>query len=153
TLAGLLAAGLAFAAPARAEAVDTALVLAVDVSGSVSPERYRLQMEGIAAAFEDEAVQRAILSGLGRPMALIGVEWSGRPQVSVPWMLTAGREDARAFARKVRGLRRSDSQFTCMARMLGFVADKVLPLLPVAAERAVVDVSGDGGDNCNPTVP
>jgi hypothetical protein len=35
------------------ESADMALVLAVDVSGSVDAERYLLQMEGIARTFED----------------------------------------------------------------------------------------------------
>ena len=53
--------------PARAqtEMVDVALVLAVDVSQSVNDERFALQMEGIAKAFEDPEVQRSLFSGYG----------------------------------------------------------------------------------------
>ena len=36
-----------------------------------------------------------------------------------------------------------------MARAMEFVADKVLPFLPVPVDRLVLDVSGDGKDNCN----
>ncbi|MCU0733552.1 MAG: DUF1194 domain-containing protein, partial [Hyphomonas sp.] len=43
--------------------VDTALVISVDVSNSVDATRYRLQLEGIAKALEDEAVIDAILTG------------------------------------------------------------------------------------------
>ena len=49
---------------AEAARVDTALVLAVDVSESVDAERYRLQMEGIARALEDPAVIDAIEQAL-----------------------------------------------------------------------------------------
>ncbi len=133
----------------RPATVDTALVLAVDVSGSVSSERYALQMEGIARAFEDSGVQAAITSGPHRAIFVTLVEWSDRPAVSVPWTLVAGAEDARAFAERVRRAPRADSQFTCMATALQLTADKVLPFLPARAARTIIDVSGDGRDNCN----
>jgi hypothetical protein len=143
----------AAAVDAHAEGVDTALVLAVDVSGSVNPERYRLQMEGIAAAFEDGAVQRVILSGWRRSMLITLVEWSDKPQTAIPWTRIASSADAVDFARRVRSVPRGADQFTCMARMLRFVADKVLPQAPARVARVIVDVSGDGRDNCNPPVP
>jgi hypothetical protein len=136
-----------------ASTVDVGLVLAVDVSGSVSEDRYRLQMSGIAAAFEDRSVQDAILSGSRRSLAITLVQWSDKPQVSVPWTVIASAGDALAFAGRVRAAPRLASQFTCMSRMLRFVADKVLTRMPVKSDRTVVDVSGDGHDNCNPPVP
>jgi Protein of unknown function (DUF1194) len=148
--ASLLAAAAPAGAQARAEMVDTALVLAVDVSGSVTGERYALQMEGIARAFEDTSVQAAILSGAHRAIFVTLVEWSNRPAVSLPWTLIAGAEDARAFAERIRRAPRADSQFTCMAAALELIADKVLPFLPAPAEHTIIDVSGDGHDNCNP---
>jgi len=153
-LAGLLALLVASnIAYGRAERVDTALVLAVDVSGSVDAERYRLQMEGIARTFEDEGVQAAMLGGPHRAILVTLVEWSDRPAVVVPWTLITGADDAKAFAARVRRAPRADDQFTCMAVALRLIADKVLPFLPVPSDRVVVDVSGDGHDNCNPIVP
>jgi hypothetical protein len=156
----LMTAGLALQAPtawagqlARAERVDTALVLAVDVSGSVDAARYGLQMEGIAKAFEDREVQRLILSGPRRAMYVTLVEWSNRAATVIPWTLITERADAAAFANRVRHAPRADDQFTCMARALGLVEAKVLPFLPVRADRTVVDVSGDGHDNCNTNPP
>jgi hypothetical protein len=151
--AALALAGAATRAQVADDTVDTALVVAVDVSGSVTAERYRLQMEGIAGAFEDAGVQRALLSGLRRSMAVVLVEWSDKPQVSIPWTRISSAQGARDFAHEVRRLSRNGDQFTCLSRMLSFVSDKVLPLLPVMAARNVVDVSGDGRDNCNPAVP
>ena len=138
---------------ARAERVDTALVLAVDVSGSVDERRYALQMEGIAKAFEDREVQGLILSGPRRAMLVSLVEWSNRAAVTIPWTLIASRQDAKEFADTVRHAPRVDDQFTCMARALGLVEGKVLPFLPVPADRTVIDVSGDGHDNCNTDPP
>jgi hypothetical protein len=140
-------------AAAPVDAVDTALVLAVDVSGSVTPERYRLQMDGIAAAFEDTAVQGAILAGPRQSLLITLVEWSDKGQVAVPWMLIASGEDAASFAAKVRRAPRVASQFTCMSDMMRLVSDKILPRVPLRADRTVIDVSGDGHDNCNPPQP
>jgi hypothetical protein len=137
----------------RAEKVDTALVLAVDVSGSVNAERYALQMEGIAQAFEDRDVQRTILSGPNRSMTVALVEWSNTASLTIPWTLIASPADARAFAEKVRRAPRSDNAFTCMSRALQLVEGKVLPFVPVPADRVIIDVSGDGHDNCNLTPP
>lgn len=156
----LIAAALALQVPAargaveaRAERVDAALVLAVDVSGSVDEPRYTLQMEGIAKAFEDREVQGLILSGPHRAMFVSLVEWSNRAAVAIPWTLIASREDANDFADKVRHLPRADDQFTCMGRALALVEGKVLPFLPAPADRTIVDVSGDGRDNCNASPP
>ncbi len=135
------------------DAVDTGLVLAVDVSGSVDADRYRLQMAGIATAFEDPAVQDAILSGPRQSLLITLLQWSDKAQISVPWTLIASAEDALGFANKVRVASRVASQFTCMSQMMRFVADKVLPRMPARSDRIVVDVSGDGRDNCNPRIP
>lgn len=147
------AAGEPAAAAAAAERADTALVLAVDVSGSVDGVRFGLQMEGIAKAFEDARVQQAILSGPHRAIVVALVEWSTKPHLGLPWTLVTSSEDARALAARIRTLPRVDAQFTCMSAALRFVDEKVLPRLPVAADRTVIDVSGDGEDNCNPHEP
>jgi len=130
--------------------VDTALVLAVDVSGSVDADRFALQMEGIARAFEDRQVQDTILAGPRGALLVVLVNWSDKPRLTLPWTTIASREDAVGFAADIRRARRSAEDFTCMSLMLQVVADKVLPLMPVPADRTVVDVSGDGRDNCNP---
>jgi hypothetical protein len=156
-LALAAACGIAAAVPGAAQgddiAVDAGLVLAVDVSGSISSERYRLQMEGIAATFEDPGVQNAILAGPHHALVITLVEWSEKAVVSVPWTRVASSADAAAFAALVRQTPRIGAEFTCMSVMFRFVADKVLPRMPAHAERTVVDVSGDGSDNCNPNVP
>jgi Protein of unknown function (DUF1194) len=148
--AAWLSAAGASAAEAQAEKADLALVLAVDVSGSVTEDRFALQMEGIARAFEDPAVQAAILAGPHRAIFATLVEWSDRATEVVPWRLIASADDARAFAASVRHAPRADDQFTCMAAALNVISGKVLPFLPAPTQRTIVDVSGDGHDNCNP---
>jgi hypothetical protein len=129
--------------------VDTALVLAVDVSGSIDAESYRLQMQGIADAFADTDVQRTILSGRHSAMLVALVTWSDTPRISVPWTLISSAADADAFADSIRRVPRRTADFTCMSRMMQLVNDKLLPLAPRPAERAIVDISGDGRDNCH----
>jgi Protein of unknown function (DUF1194) len=150
----LLALGLVASLPAMAqspvERVDVALVLAVDVSGSVDENRFVLQMEGIASAFEDREVQNTILSGQYGALLVTLVNWSQKPQIAVPWRVIASPADAMAFAADVRRAPRRAGDFTCMSLMMQVVGDKVLPLMPVPADRTVVDISGDGRDNCNP---
>jgi hypothetical protein len=148
--AAMIAALMSGAAEAQTEKADLALVLAVDVSGSVTKERYALQMEGIARAFEDPAVQAAILSGPHRAIFATLVEWSDRATDAVPWTLIASADAARAFAASIRRAPRADDRFTCMAAALNVIGGKVLPFLPAPAQRTIVDVSGDGHDNCNP---
>jgi hypothetical protein len=153
--AASLAALAGYGSPARAdtEIVDTALVLAVDVSGSVNDERFALQMEGIAKAFEDPQVQRSIFSGPHRAMFVTLVQWSDKAAVSIPWNLIASQEDAVGFADALRKTPRRGAEFTCMSRALQLIEDKVLPFLPMPANRTVVDISSDGHDNCNLSPP
>ena len=149
----LCASGRSSLAVSENQGADMALVLAVDVSGSIDAERYVLQMEGIARTFEDRQIQDAILAGAHHTIFVTLVEWSNRPVIAVPWTLIASAADARAFARHIRSAPRADDQFTCMAAALQLVADKVLPFLPGSVERTIIDVSGDGRDNCNPKKP
>ena len=146
-LAALLLSG---PAAAQQEKVDLALVLAVDVSESIDAARFSLQMQGIAAAFESADVQASVLSGKHKSMLIAVVQWSNRPFLVLPWTLLTSAGDIRELAARIRRLRRADSGFTCMSAALRSIADKVLTQLPFPAEHLVVDVSGDGRDNCNP---
>lgn len=136
-----------------AEMVDVGLVLAVDVSNSVDAERYRLQMDGIAKSFEDPEVQNAILAGPHRALFVTLVDWSNEPHVAIPWTLITSGAGAQAFAEKVRVAPRAGHEFTCMATALDIIDGKVLPQLPAPADRTIIDVSGDGHDNCNSGEP
>lgn len=133
--------------------VDTALVVSVDVSNSVDATRYQLQLEGIAKALEDESVIEAILTG-GRGGILISlVMWADKPKTSIPWTRIFSKEDALMVASQVRRLPREGGEFTCMSGMMRMIADKVVTQIPAQANRIVVDVSGDGKDNCNREEP
>lgn len=153
-----LGAALAFAKPASAQgtagqAVDLALVLAVDISNSMDATQFQLQMAGLSQAFEDQAVQDAIVSGRHGRIIVTLVAWSDKPRIAIPWTPLGSELEAFSFAETIRDLPRIAGNFTCMADALNFVSDRVLPLQPVPAERQIVDVSGDGRENCNPKKP
>jgi len=150
-LAASVLATLAFAA--GSDEVDTALIVAIDVSNSVDDARYKLQMEGIAQALEDPSVIQAIIGGAKGGILFSLVTWSDQPTVNLPWTHIASEADAKAAALKVRSLPRQGGEFTCMARMMRVVSDKIVPQIPAKAAKVVLDISGDGRDNCNSAEP
>jgi hypothetical protein len=157
-LGAVFAAGLTLLSPGRVKAeelppVDTALIVSVDVSNSVDDARYKLQMEGIAKALEDPGVIAAITGGSSGGILLSMVTWADKPAFVIPWMRIATKADALAAAQRVRKLPHQGGEFTCMTRMLRSVNDKIVPQIPAKASRIVVDVSGDGPDNCNADEP
>jgi hypothetical protein len=129
--------------------VDAALIVSVDVSGSVNGRRYELQMDGIAKALEDPEVIAAFTSGPRGAIMFTMVEWSETAKPVIPWTRLASRADILTLAAQVRRTPRVDGEFTCVAHMMGAVQDLILPTLPVKARRVVMDVSGDGVDNCD----
>lgn len=132
-----------------ASGIDTALAVAVDVSQSVDEDRYKLQMEGIAQALEAKDVVNAITSGRHAAILFSMIAWSDAPEMIVPWQRIGSAEDAARVAAMVRAVPHKGGEFTCMARMLRNFGDSILPALPLRADRVIVDVSGDGIDNCN----
>jgi len=145
--------GVSFAFAAGGGEVDTALIVAIDVSNSVDDGRYKLQMEGIAQALEDPGVIEAIVGGAKGGILFSLVTWSDQPTVNLPWTHIASAADAKAAARKVRSLPRQGGEFTCMSRLMRVVSDKIVPQIPAKAAKVVLDISGDGRDNCNSAEP
>lgn len=148
-----LAAVLAFLCPAASaraagEEVDVALVLAVDVSLSMTPEEQRIQREGYVEAFRSDVVQGAIHQGLTGRIAVAYVEWAGvgNQVVVVPWTVIGSREEANAFAERLARNPPRRSTWTSIAGALDFSA-ALLKDSGVEAARRVIDVSGDGPNN------
>ncbi|MBU2583482.1 MAG: DUF1194 domain-containing protein [Alphaproteobacteria bacterium] len=139
----------AVAQPADQQLVDTALILAVDTSRSVNDERFRLQMNGIAAALEDSAVIETILGGPRGAIAIQLTAWADASTELLSWTLIRSHEEARSAAAQIRRLPRTGGEYTCMARMLRNLTETVLPGVPYQPLKTVIDVSGDGIDNCD----
>lgn len=151
SFAGGLVATIGSIAGVREDAVDTALIVAVDVSQSVDQHRYQLQMEGIAQSLEDPDVLKVILNGPNGGILFAMVAWADKPKLVIDWQPITNEAQARHVAALVRALPHEGGEFTCMARMMDHVATLIVPDIPVMSLRTVLDVSGDGIDNC--TVP
>jgi Protein of unknown function (DUF1194) len=147
-LASLAAATLGGTPPAAAASV--ALVLAVDVSESVSTERYVLQHDGIARAFETPALLDAI-AGLPGGIEALVLEWSDPDKIAVTvgWTRIANRPGAAAFAAAVRATERTSHGLTAIGAAL-LAAGAAFEHLPEPAAHRVIDVSGDGMANFGP---
>src|SRR4051794_21818027 len=87
-------------APHGGTLVDLQLILAVDSSGSINAEEFRLQMEGLTAAFRSPAIIDAIRRGPLGAIAVTLVEWSSVDQQhqSVAWTLLCDEESMATFA-------------------------------------------------------
>lgn len=136
------AAILLTAPPAHSAAV--AVVLAVDVSASVTPESYVLQHDGIARAFENPQLEAAIAVAPGGVEVLV-LEWSDpdKIKVTVGWTVVTGKRSADAFAAAVRATGRSSRGLTAIGPALAAAAAQ-LDIAPLPAARRVIDISGDG---------
>ncbi|HUZ73201.1 MAG TPA: DUF1194 domain-containing protein [Stellaceae bacterium] len=142
---------LAASVPARAEKVDIALVLAVDVSASVDAGEYRLQHEGIARAFENPQVIAAIRGGGRGAIDATVIEWSDRNKqvVTVNWTRIDDAKSGAAFAAAVRASRRSSAGLTAIGDAL-FAAGAAFARLGDSPGRRIIDLSGDGMANIGP---
>jgi hypothetical protein len=131
--------------PARAAGV--AIVLAIDVSESVSAGRYALQREGIARAFESPQLVEAIAAVPGGIQALV-LEWSDPEKIAITvgWTRITNRGSAAAFAAAVRAGKRSSSGLTAIGPAL-LAAAAAFDYMPEEAAHKVIDISGDGMAN------
>ena len=146
----MLGLAVALVAPAAraADPVDMLLVLAADVSRSVTEPKFRLQREGAAAAISNPDVVRAITSGLNRRIAVCFVEWAtvSMQNVVVDWMVVGSGTDARKFGDKLIESPRSFAGSTSISAAIDFSV-RQLERAPFTSERRVIDVSGDGNNN------
>ncbi len=145
SLAAALCLVLLTVLPARAAGV--AIVLAIDVSESVSAGRYALQREGIARAFESPQLVEAIAAVPGGIQALV-LEWSDPEKIAITvgWTRITNRGSAAAFAAAVRAGKRSSSGLTAIGPAL-LAAAAAFDYMPEEAAHKVIDISGDGMAN------
>ncbi|MEL6451431.1 MAG: DUF1194 domain-containing protein [Pseudomonadota bacterium] len=129
--------------PARA--CDLALVLAVDVSGSVDRDEYRIQMDGLAAALSDGAVADALVDQRAQVTL---VQWTGssRQRQTIPWTQLTSYADVIRLADAVATNERVWRNYSTAIGEALMMAQALFE--PVAGcMRKVVDVSGDGVSN------
>lgn len=128
--------------------VDVELVLAVDVSRSMSDEELTIQRKGYAEALRAPDVLAAVQNGMLGRIAVTYVEWAGEyaQRTVVPWTLLATTEHAEAIAADIAALDTPSQQRTSISNALLFAADS-FDDNGFAGLRRVIDVSGDGPNN------
>ncbi|NKB50899.1 MAG: DUF1194 domain-containing protein [Rhizobiaceae bacterium] len=144
--------GAAFLCSSHAKAADTEvdveLVLAVDVSRSMTPRELEIQRRGYAEALVSDEVIGAIKGGLIGRVALRYIEWAGHgsQRVIVDWTLVKNRQDAEQVAAQLvakfdSSLRRTSISSAIDHARRSFEENKF------TAMRQVIDISGDGPNN------
>lgn len=128
-----------------AHACRTALILAMDVSQSVDPGEYRLQIDGLAAALRDPEIADILVRD---EVALTVLQWSGvdAQEVSLDWTQMISPSHVELFAATVEDLPRA------------FVMSNTAPAEAMRhalrhfdrgpdCTRRIIDMSGDGTPN------
>lgn len=150
-LTRILATCAALALPQTAQSCEIALVLAMDVSGSVDAHEYQLQAMGVANALRDPAVADALVSG---QVALSVVQWSGAMEqaFSVPWDDMRDYQAVNDMATRISRMPRAFAgSNTAVGEAIAFSAEQFDQVRDCA--HWVIDVSGDGDENEGYTLP
>lgn len=127
--------------------VELELVLAVDTSVSVDAREYRLQTEGLAAAFRDPSIVAAIRH-VG-PIAVSVVQWGVglQQRVVVDWTRIRDAAEAASFARAIEACPRHFSgNGTGITQALHY-ASELFNDNEYNGRRRIIDISGDGRNN------
>lgn len=129
----------------QATACDLALVLAVDISGSVDRDEYRIQMDGLATALRDGIVAEALVDQ--KAMVTL-VQWTGatRQRQTLPWTQMTDFAAVDAFADAIEADPRIWRNYSTAIGEALMISRDLLAEVPHCA-RHVVDVSGDGRSN------
>lgn len=117
---------------------ELALVLAMDVSGSISHANYDLQRDATASA-----VIQVLRPHPGLPIAVRAMMWETRTHDVVSWRVLRDAGDVAAFARDLAAVPRPGEGSTNLTAALRESLDS-FSTVPCEPERRIIDISGDG---------
>ena len=145
---GALAASALPAASRAGEPVDLELVIATDVSRSIDHAEALLQREGVAKAFRNPAVVRAIGSGFIGRIGVAYVDYSSRAynRIVIDWTVVHDRESAESFAARLLEAPLTFGRRTSISDAIE-LAREMIESNALEGTRRVIDVSGDGPNN------
>lgn len=131
--------------PGSVSACGLALVLAVDVSGSVDPGEYRIQMDGLAAALRDGIVTDALVE---QDAQVSLIQWTGasRQAQTIAWTEIRNAADVTDLADRIENDPRKWRNFSTAIGEALTLAVQTFDAVP-QCRRRVIDVSGDGVSN------
>ena len=128
-----------------------ALVLGLDVSGSVDAAEYQLQRGGLATALLSPAVTEVFLRQHAAPIDIAVFEWSGPSHqiVILPWTTVADRATLAALANTLHNSPRiAGDPTTAIGSAMSFASD--LLVSRQHCWKQTVDLSADGLANTGP---
>jgi hypothetical protein len=130
-------------------AVDLAMVLAIDGSASVTYEEFGLIAGGMAAALREPPIIAGLLGGPAKASICSLLLWSGAgaQEVLTDWTLIASEADARAFADQVDNMPRTVTPGQTAIGEALLAALTLFAHLPDTPARHVVNIIGDGRSN------
>ena len=137
-----------FFLPERAfcQAVDMALVLVIDTSGSIDESEYKLQFGGYAAAFRDPAAIEAMTSGPNKAIAVDVLVFSDSVTRIMGWEIIHDKASSLRVADLLENAPRVQIGGTFLAQAIK-AAIMELTDCPFIPAVSTIDVSGDGPDN------
>lgn len=144
----LWAIALSLCLATQAFACRHALVLALDVSGSVDAIEYQQQVSGLAFALRDSAIQDIILANTEQPVLLAVFEWSSQNHqyLILPWTeLSSSTALESAITRIERHTKVRAGLKTALGTALLF-GQRMLEQYPSCWQHTI-DVSADGRNN------
>ncbi|HSZ92776.1 MAG TPA: DUF1194 domain-containing protein [Acetobacteraceae bacterium] len=129
-------------------AVDVALVLAVDSSGSISEQRLTMQIQGYVDALRHPSFVEAVGGGRRGQIGLTYVTWTDarRQEQVVPWRVIKDQLSANAFAQAIHDALRPLPGWTSISGAIDFCTGLLMSCGYIATRR-VIDISGDGANN------
>ncbi|MEM7243662.1 MAG: DUF1194 domain-containing protein [Pseudomonadota bacterium] len=135
------------AAPAQA-ACRHALVLALDISGSVNLTEYDQQQRGLAAALRSDEVIDLLLSDTRNPVHVVVFEWSSEKHQEIiqDWVAFEDASVITEVAGRIEENIKSRATFkTAIGSAMHFAFD--LLRQKQDCDRMTIDISGDGKNN------
>ncbi|MGB5559317.1 MAG: DUF1194 domain-containing protein [Paracoccaceae bacterium] len=128
-----------------------ALVLGLDISGSVDEREYRLQMDGLAAALMNREVQAAFFAIPDLPVRLSVFEWAGlgSQRELVRWTDIRRAGDLADIAARLKSTRQSPREVqTAIGQAMLYGGQSLAG--QTDCRRRTLDLSGDGESNIGP---
>lgn len=139
------------AGPASAQACSLALILGLDVSGSVDAREYQQQIDGVGRALLSDEVRTTMLAHGGLPVAILVYEWSDSNAQSLiaDWTIIDSEAPLEALGLRVLSHRRTLApDATSIGSAMLFAAEQFAR--GPDCLRRTLDVSGDGKNNAAP---
>lgn len=125
-----------------------ALVVALDVSGSVDAIEYQQQVTGMAAALDHPDIRQIILADTENPVTIMVFEWSSQNHqyVILPWTRLDSRNALDNAIERIQSHRKIRAGLkTALGTALAF--GQVMLQQKPECWRHTIDVSGDGYNN------